>query len=364
MAGNNMTPPEQAMKETIDWLLALPAEDRQRLEEASAYEYTMMNRAPRGAVAAAPGARSTQSLVLDAGCVDPVEQLHSAKLRPLVMNFAHGYNCGGGFEHSGGSQEEAIFRSSSCVLSLWPHRRADDGPGVLKRNMWIGRYDKALPRKEPFYPHSECGALYSPHVRLVRDMTVRSNPLRPCSAWASTPEFGLVTVAAQDLNREREFNYALLVEKIRTTFYLAALHGHRALVLGAFGCGYFRNPPDAVATAFKELLEGEFAGAFALAVFTIPDAAGARNTTAFEKAFGSRRALKELPDILASLPLEGDVMAIDGPAQRSTEPEAEKNRFESLPFEGDVMPIDGPAQRSTEPEVEKSRYSCCFWGRS
>lgn len=73
-----------------------------------------------------------------------------------------------GFEHAGGSQEEAIFRSTSIFLSLWPHRRKapsgehnsawggaaliqlgeDDGPGVLRRGAWIGDFDAALPRKE------------------------------------------------------------------------------------------------------------------------------------------------------------------------------------------------------------------------
>merc|ERR1719454_2420976 len=94
-----------------------------------------------------------------------------------LLNFAHGYNCGGGFEHAGGSQEEDIFRKTSLFLSLWPHRRVDDGPGVLKRGMWIGDYDEPLPRKEAFYPHTECGGVYSPHVRIVRKLLQREHEL-------------------------------------------------------------------------------------------------------------------------------------------------------------------------------------------
>lgn len=71
-------------------------------------------------------------------------------------------------------------------------------------------------------------------------------------------------------------------QKLRTTLRMAAEHGHDVLVLGAFGCGYFGNPPEEVAVSFRQLLEGEFAGAFRLAIFAVlPD----RNAAAFLKHF-------------------------------------------------------------------------------
>jgi len=39
-----------------------------------------------------------------------------------------------------------------------------------------------------------------------------------------------------------------------------AAQGHRTAVLGAWGCGVFRNDPREVATAFAEWLRGEMAG--------------------------------------------------------------------------------------------------------
>merc|ERR1719272_1932594 len=125
-----------------------------------------------GAPAGAPSAAvvSTRCVTLDLGSVDAAALLIERGRKPAVMNFAHGYNCGGGFEHAGGSQEEDIFRKTSAFLSLWPRRRSDDGPGVLRRGMWIGDFDEVLPRKDPFYPHSECAVIYSPHVRLIRNL--------------------------------------------------------------------------------------------------------------------------------------------------------------------------------------------------
>merc|ERR1712136_470589 len=163
-----------------------------------------------------------------------------AGMKPAVLNFAHGYNCGGGFEHASGSQEEDIFRKTSVFLSLWPHRREDDGPGVLRRGTWIGDFDDALPRQKAFYPHTPCGGVFSPNVRFVS--RIGEPPFRP----------------------------RLLRQKIRTVFHIAAQNNCDSVVFGLFGCGYFRNPPAEVATAFKELLQGEFAGVFRAALCAVP----------------------------------------------------------------------------------------------
>lgn len=43
--------------------------------------------------------------------------------------------------------------------------------------------------------------------------------------------------------------------KIRTIFRIGLIHGHDSLVLGALGCGAFRNPPRHVAQLFHEVME-------------------------------------------------------------------------------------------------------------
>merc|ERR1719428_2077043 len=131
---------------------------------------------------------------MNVGTVESAAALFECQTRPAILNFAHSYNCGGGFEHCGGSQEEDIFRKTSVFLSLWPHRRADDGPGVLKRGLWIGDFDEALPRKNAFYPHTECGDVYSPHVRIVRNVNGEGggaqSALWPAQLIENTPRIG------------------------------------------------------------------------------------------------------------------------------------------------------------------------------
>ena len=62
-----------------------------------------------------------------------------------------------------------------------------------------------------------------------------------------------------------------LSERAHRVLVVAHDHGHRNLVLGAWGCGVFRNDPGFVAATFRDLLAGPFAGAFDLAVFAILD---------------------------------------------------------------------------------------------
>eukprot|EP00439_Symbiodinium_sp_Y106_P086906 s33_g36.t3 len=248
---------EKQMHETICNLLSLPVEDRERCEIASNYTFTMACPAPFSP----PGTLPTLQGTMEASTLD------AAKVAA-------------GFEHASGSQEEAIFRSSSLFLSLWPHRRKDDGPGVLKRGTWIGDFDELLPRKEPFYEHTECGGIYSPYVRLM----------------ASDAEVAVATVAAQDVTRSPPFRRELLREKIRTVLWMAQENGHDAVVLGAFGCGYFSNPAEVVAETFQQLLATEFSGVFRLALFAL---LRDRNFPVFTKYFPLLDA-KRLPSLLES----------------------------------------------------------------
>jgi uncharacterized protein (TIGR02452 family) len=71
---------------------------------------------------------------------------------------------------------------------------------------------------------------------------------------------------------------------------VAAHHGHRVLVLGAWGCGVFRNDPEEVAGVFADLLASpRFERAFSRVVFAVYDRSpGQDNRRAFERRFGPK----------------------------------------------------------------------------
>jgi hypothetical protein len=58
---------------------------------------------------------------------------------------------------------------------------------------------------------------------------------------------------------------------MRSKLWAAVHHGHTAIVLGAYGCGAFKNDPRTVAKLYWKLLGpgGEFEGRFQIVVFAI-----------------------------------------------------------------------------------------------
>jgi uncharacterized protein (TIGR02452 family) len=59
--------------------------------------------------------------------------------------------------------------------------------------------------------------------------------------------------------------------RVTRSLAIAAEHGHTHLVLGAWGCGVFKNSPVVVAEAYQADLEGAFKGVFEEVVFAVLD---------------------------------------------------------------------------------------------
>jgi uncharacterized protein (TIGR02452 family) len=57
--------------------------------------------------------------------------------------------------------------------------------------------------------------------------------------------------------------------RIRTIFRIALENLHDSITLSAFGCGAFKNPPEAISFLFHEIIENEFKGCFKSIVFAI-----------------------------------------------------------------------------------------------
>lgn len=65
---------------------------------------------------------------------------------------------------------------------------------------------------------------------------------------------------------------------------VAHLHGHSTLILGAFGCGAYGNPPRQIAGLFRDVFaEEEFTGVFKRIVFAIIDTPGSNNYDVFSE---------------------------------------------------------------------------------
>jgi uncharacterized protein (TIGR02452 family) len=188
------------------------------------------------------------------------------------LNFASAKNPGGGFLNGAHAQEEGLARSSGLYASL----RAAPEFYAFHREQRDLLYSDHL--------------IYSPGVPVFRDDPGRllEEPYQVAFLTSPAPNRG----AIRDPEAAARIGEVL---RGRAAKVLAAAHhhGHRRLVLGAWGCGVFRNDPAEVAEVFAELLldGGLFAGRFEHVVFAVWDTApGAPRHTAFARVFSGRTA--------------------------------------------------------------------------
>lgn len=150
-----------------------------------------------------------------------------------ALVFASARNPGGGFLRGAKAQEEDIARASAlhaCLATapeFYAHHRADRDLCYSDR------------------------VVYSPGVPVFRDDGGRllDDPY----------PVGMLTVAAPNLGAilrnqpgAADRVPALLRRRAVRVLEVAAAHGHRRLVLGAWGCGVFGNDPALVADAFAD----------------------------------------------------------------------------------------------------------------
>ena len=113
-------------------------------------------------------------------------------------------------------------------------------------------------------PDSTDWAIYSPDVPVFRT----DNGTAVQIPWPLT---FLTSAAPYARTIGQPASGDLLQKRILRVLAIAAAYGHRALVLGAWGCGAFGNDPRRTANDFRRALEGEFAGSFSHVVFAVTD---------------------------------------------------------------------------------------------
>ncbi len=182
-----------------------------------------------------------------------------------VLNFASARNPGGGYVRGAKAQEEALCRASALYETLL------EAPEY---------YEIHRAERSTFYTDR---VIHSPGVPVFRDDRggLLETPFRAGFLTSPAPNAG--TIRRQEPERVAEIPGAL-ARRAELVLEVAAVHGYRRLVLGAWGCGVFRNDPEQVAEAFRGLLADRFAGVFERVVFGILDPAPATRE-AFARAF-------------------------------------------------------------------------------
>lgn len=177
-----------------------------------------------------------------------------AKRDVLLLNFASAKNPGGGFRGGSQAQEESLARSSALYSSL---------------------------EKQPDYYQANRAcrtALYTDHMILSPDVPVfRGDDGDLLSEHylvtiLTAPAVNAGAVHANEPANVANINHTMR-DRIEKVLTVAADNGFGHLVLGAWGCGVFRNLPAEVAGLFARVLlhEGQFAHAFVSVTFAVFD---------------------------------------------------------------------------------------------
>ena len=186
----------------------------------------------------------------------------------FVLNFASAKNPGGGFLGGSQAQEESIARSSSLYPTLTVCPEYYD----INRGCGTAIYTDHM--------------IYSPCVPVFRNDVGELLDEPYLISVLTAPAVNAGAVKKNEPDRISEIE-GTMRRRIGYVLHAALSMGHEDLVLGAWGCGVFRNDPAQIAGLFVEQLApgGLFAGRFRRIAFAVLDSKGDRKIIGpFEQA--------------------------------------------------------------------------------
>ena len=207
----------------------------------------------------------TQSKSLEAAMRYAEDDATSDRLI-AVLNFASAVNPGGGVERGSSAQEEDICRCSTLF------------PVLTQPSLAMSFYEPNRKARNPLHTDD---IIYSPDIVIIRSDDDAMERLDP-DEWCKVD---IITCAAPDLrpprpdrfhpnikpepiNISRDELYELHLSRAQHILNVAAGQGVDILILGAFGCGAFRNDPNVVARAYADALK-EYAQYFDVVEFAV-----------------------------------------------------------------------------------------------
>jgi uncharacterized protein (TIGR02452 family) len=174
--------------------------------------------------------------LVDESTLDGIRQLNEdGGGRVAALNFASARNPGGGFLRGTEAQEESLARSSGLHASLlrapeyYEYHRAQASGLYTDRVIWS----------------PDCPVIRDANGVLLEYLHLAS--FLTCAA----PNAGVILERYPEESRAVEAAFRQRAERVLA---VAAAEGCGQLVLGAWGCGVFRNDPAMVAATFRELL--------------------------------------------------------------------------------------------------------------
>ncbi len=164
------------------------------------------------------------------------------------------------------AQEESLCRASAlyeCINGNAMYRHHAPMPGGFYSNY----------------------AIYSPAVPVFKDDDGQPLDEPYLCAFVTSPAVNTGVYRKEHTSGRRDVVRDEMADRIEKVLTIMAGHGHDAAVLGAWGCGVFKNDPEVIAELFANALRTRFAGVFAKVVFAVLSSDG-ETIRPFEERFG------------------------------------------------------------------------------
>lgn len=188
---------------------------------------------------------------------DTVSAIFSVPGVPIVLNFASYKHPGGMFIKGSSAQEESLCHESYLYNIL---RNFDDTYYTFNRD----NLNRAL--------YQDRG-LYTPNVRFIRDGKSKFADIITCAApnWGAASKYGKVSYEDNVYYLRSRINF--IMEMAAYQVYNSDDAYDKYLILGAFGCGVFKQDPHMVARIYLDIIDRNFviSNAFKGIIFAIID---------------------------------------------------------------------------------------------
>ena len=208
--------------------------------------------------------------------------------KTAVLNFANPHNPGGGVHNGAMAQEECLCRSSNLYSC------------ISNKNVFNDYY---LYHKYMNHYFFSDRLIYTKGVTVFKDDSDVPQ-IMPKNEWFNVD---IITCAAPYIAKRKYTNKTVLKElfkgRIKNIFEAAIDNDVAVIILGAFGCGAFKNPPEVVAKAFHEVIDkNNYGNCFKKIVFAIKsNYSNDNNYYAFDDEFFGKYKTTLLE--ISSLPL-------------------------------------------------------------
>lgn len=152
-----------------------------------------------------------------------------------VLNFASARNPGGGFLNGAKAQEETLTISSALYPTLTAHEEYYRENRAQRSMMYLDY------------------GIYSPEVVFFRDeaLQLTETPVKASVLTLPAVNMGQARLKGENAAKAKQ----VMRRRMRLALAIFAEQEARHLVLGAYGCGVFRNDPREIAMWWREHLE-------------------------------------------------------------------------------------------------------------